>query len=139
MTPTFKIPYARGELRIGWASWDDGSMQKRSIKYAYADSAGKISRGCPEVPIEILADMFVLALDQNEIAPEEIDTPRRQKPTAKMSKNELTSENIALAQASARLLILIQNYPWLDCQAVYEQLATRRNSVQAELAARKTP
>ena len=45
MITTHKIPYRNGELRIGWASWDNGNLEQRSIKYAYHDSSGKISRG----------------------------------------------------------------------------------------------
>ena len=37
MITTTKTPYKDGDLRIGWASWDDGSMTDRSIKYAYKD------------------------------------------------------------------------------------------------------
>ena len=52
MITTHKVPYGRGELRIGWASWDDGKFEERSIKYAYRDSSGKISRGSPELPFD---------------------------------------------------------------------------------------
>lgn len=70
MVPTFVKPYRDGELRIGWASWDDGSYKSRSIKYAYRDSSGKISRGCPELPFDILVDMLVLAQSQRELPPD---------------------------------------------------------------------
>jgi hypothetical protein len=56
-----------GDLRVGWASWDDGSYTARSIKWAYTDSSGKISRGAPELPFEILLDMLVYAADQGEL------------------------------------------------------------------------
>ncbi len=70
MIPTFTTPYTdgytQGELRIGWASWDDGSYQARSFKWAYRDSSGKISRGCPEIPPEIAADMVILGVAKGE-------------------------------------------------------------------------
>jgi len=48
MIATNKKPYRDGDLRVGWASWDDGSYTARSIKYAYVDKSGKISRGSPK-------------------------------------------------------------------------------------------
>jgi hypothetical protein len=48
MVPTFSQPYGLGDLRIGIASWDQGDFKSRSIKYAYRDKSGKVSRGCPE-------------------------------------------------------------------------------------------
>jgi hypothetical protein len=71
MTPTFVKPYShgttRGDLRIGWASWDDGSYTSRSIKFAYPDASGKVSRGSPELPFEVLVDMLILAHQQGEL------------------------------------------------------------------------
>ncbi len=62
-----KIHYRDGELRVGVASWDDGSRTERSIKYAYRDKTGKISRGAPELPFYLLADMLKFAIEQNEL------------------------------------------------------------------------
>ncbi len=67
MIPTYVLPYRDGELRIGWASWDGGNYQSRSIKWAYQDKSGKISRGSPEIPFDILLDMVVLAARQGEL------------------------------------------------------------------------
>ena len=72
MIPTFVKNYRDGELRLGWSSWDHGKFKDRSIKYAYKDSSGKISRGCPEVPIDILVDMVALAVDEGEITAEQV-------------------------------------------------------------------
>ncbi|MFA6020633.1 MAG: hypothetical protein WC722_10270 [Rhodospirillales bacterium] len=77
MITTFQKRYQNGWLRIGWASWDDGSLTERSIKYAYENKSGKISRGCPELPFDILADMFILALEQNEIGEEGLTKVRQ--------------------------------------------------------------
>lgn len=57
----------QGDLRIGWASWDDGSYTARSIKWAYQDKSGKISRGAPEIPFDILLDMVTYAAEQGEL------------------------------------------------------------------------
>ena len=69
--PTFIRPYQHGEtvgdLRIGWASWDGNQYKARSIKWAYRDESGKISRGSPEIPLDMLADMVVLAHEQGEL------------------------------------------------------------------------
>lgn len=77
----FETPYTtsseRGSLRIGWASWDDGSLRERSIKYAYLNESGKISRGCPELPFDILVDMLLLAIKQNELSPEDLEKIRK--------------------------------------------------------------
>jgi hypothetical protein len=72
MIPTFTKAYREGDLRIGWASWDDGNYQSRSIKYAYPDSSGKISRGCPELPFDILVDMVILAHQKGELSSKEV-------------------------------------------------------------------
>jgi hypothetical protein len=67
MIPTWAEPYGDGELRGGWASWDGGAFKDRSIKYAYPDKSGKISRGCPELPFNILVDMVVRAYALGEL------------------------------------------------------------------------
>ncbi len=72
MIPTHVTPYRDGDLRIGWASWDDGSYQSRSIKYAYRDASVKISRGCPELPFDILVDMVIHAHKQGELSAEQV-------------------------------------------------------------------
>jgi len=72
MVPTYKKDYHDGELRIGWASWDKGRFQDRSIKYAYPNSKGRISRGSPELPFDILVDMVILAYQQGELSPDEV-------------------------------------------------------------------
>jgi hypothetical protein len=76
MVPTHIVPYKNGDLRVGWASWDDGSYQDRSIKYAYRDASGKISRGCPELPFDILVDMVVHAYQQGELSVDEVSRLR---------------------------------------------------------------
>ena len=72
MITTAKRLYKLGELRVGWASWDDGSFASRSIKFAYRDSSGKISRGAPEISFETLVDMVIYAKEQGELSPEDI-------------------------------------------------------------------
>ncbi len=77
MIPTYVEPHPEdGELRIGWASWDD-DYTHRSVKWAYRDSSGKISRGSPEVPFNILVDMVLLAHKQGELSSEEVERLRQ--------------------------------------------------------------
>jgi len=80
MTPTFVRRYTDGntdgELRIGWASWDHGSYRCRSFKWAYLDKSGKISRGCPEIPPDIAADMVILGIAQGEYSAAQLDIIR---------------------------------------------------------------
>ncbi len=66
----------KGELRIGWASWDDNTHTQESIKWAYKNTAGKISRGAPELPFHTLVQMMLFALEENKISNEDIDLIR---------------------------------------------------------------
>jgi hypothetical protein len=76
--PTFIKPHhEKGDLRIGWASWDEGTFECRSIKWAYHDASGKISRGSPEIPFNVLVDMVLLAHEQGELSTK--DTRRLRK------------------------------------------------------------
>jgi hypothetical protein len=80
MITTYKEEYGPSQynntgeqLRIGWASWDDNTFQYRSIKYVYLDTSGKISRGCPELPFDILVDMVIAANQQGELSEGDIE------------------------------------------------------------------
>jgi hypothetical protein len=76
MVPTFSQPYGLGDLRIGIASWDQGDFKSRSIKYAYPDKSGKVSRGCPELPFDVLVEMAIVALKQKELTVEQVERLR---------------------------------------------------------------
>ena len=80
MTPTFTMPYTdgytQGELRFGWASWDKRHYKDRSFKWAYRDNSGKISRGCPEIPPEIAADMVILGVAKGEYSESQLEVLR---------------------------------------------------------------
>ena len=140
MVPTFTIPYRDGELRIGWASWDKGTFKERSIKYAYPDSSGKISRGSPELPFDILIDMLLLAADQKEIASAttRLTQPPAPQPLDKMSAQELRDEKQALTIALMRLQQLAMEIRWANWTAVYDPLGLRLEAVNIELDARRT-
>ena len=71
-TATYRLGEQSGQLRIGWASWDKGRFQDRSIKWAYRDASGKVSRGCPELPFAVLVDMAILAYQQGELSGAEV-------------------------------------------------------------------
>lgn len=49
------------EIRIGVASWDEGSRQSKSIKFTWFDKNGKAARG-GEFPVEVLPQMLDLAI-----------------------------------------------------------------------------
>jgi hypothetical protein len=136
MITTHKVPYRNGELRIGWASWDDGSMTSRSIKYAYPDASGKISRGSPELPFDILVDMLVLAADQREIDAF-LRTPsgRNQADPSAMSTADLHEEKKVLSTSLFRLQQLVATVPWANWN-VYDQIGKRLETVRAEIARR---
>ena len=59
-----------GEIRVGWASWDSGDHQSGSVKWAYEDKTGKISRGSPEVPIDVLVAMAKMVIKHESFFPE---------------------------------------------------------------------
>jgi hypothetical protein len=137
MVPTYTIPYRDGELRIGWASWDDGSYKDRSIKYAYRDASGKISRGSPELPFEVLVDMLLLAADQSEIPVGPVGTYRQvARPLNKLSLPELKAEKQTLTIALMRLQQMMSEIPWATWSTVYDQLGARRDAVKEALATR---
>jgi len=77
MIPIMKKDYEdedgiAGEIRIGWASWDEGQYKAKSIKWAYKDKTGKISRGSPEVPFDVLVEMVLFALKNGELRKEQV-------------------------------------------------------------------
>jgi len=49
------------EIRLGAASWDDGTDTHLSVKYAWFDKNGKACRG-GEVPVEALPQMLEMAI-----------------------------------------------------------------------------
>lgn len=50
----------RDELRLGIASWDDGTGTAKSIKYTWFDKNGRAARG-GEMPIEALEQAYKFA------------------------------------------------------------------------------
>jgi hypothetical protein len=138
MIPTYKIPYRDGELRIGWASWDDGSLTARSIKYAYPDGSGKISRGSPELPFDILVDMCMLAAQQGEL--EDLSKPGRVQTLPSLEKakaRELQDEKKRLTIALMRVQQIAMDVPWADWARVFDPIRTRLEAVKAELDKRR--
>lgn len=49
------------ELRLGTASWDDGSGRARSVKFTWFDKNGKAARG-GEMPVEALPQALAFAI-----------------------------------------------------------------------------
>ena len=58
-----------GEIRVGWASWDNGEQQSGSVKWAYPDKNGKISRGSPEVSPDVLVAMVKMVIENESFYP----------------------------------------------------------------------
>ncbi|MFG1373182.1 hypothetical protein V5F32_13480 [Xanthobacter oligotrophicus] len=135
MIPTYTEPYRDGELRIGWASWDNGTFKDRSIKYAYRDASGKISRGSPELPFDILIDMMMLAGAQGELRAQ-LRAPAVAFDLTKASVDELRDEK---RRVSIALMMLVQfgmEFPWADWNGVYNELGKRVEEVKSELGKR---
>lgn len=66
MRPAFSEP-ARdnpdNEIRLGVASWDDGSGTAKSVKYTWFDKNGKVARG-GEMPVAALPQALEFAIRQ---------------------------------------------------------------------------
>jgi len=56
------------ELRLGIASWDDGSGTSKSIKYTWFDKLGRAARG-GEMPVEALQQALEFAIREGYIKP----------------------------------------------------------------------
>lgn len=54
------------EIRLGIASWDDGSGASKSIKYTWFDKNGKAARG-GEFPVEALPQALEFAIKNGYI------------------------------------------------------------------------
>jgi len=64
MFPAFSEPARNDpncEIRLGIASWDDGTETARSVKYAWFDKNGKVARG-GEFPVEALPQALESAI-----------------------------------------------------------------------------
>lgn len=134
MIVTQKIPYKDGELRIGWASWDDGSLTSRSIKYAYKDASGKISRGAPELPFDILIDMLRLLTDQGEL---KFGRGTNEPSSLEETTIEvLREERQTLSSTLIVLQKLMADLPWANFAPVYDQIGNRYEGVKGEITKR---
>ena len=138
MIPTFKVPYRDGELRIGWASWDKGKFQHRSIKYAYPDSSGKISRGSPELPFDILMDMVFLSYSENELPQATNSSPSPIEDVSVMDYDNLKSEEKNLKASLILLQHMLSLHKWADFNPLYDQIGSRLDKVKAELSRKRS-
>jgi len=136
--PTYTEPYRDGELRIGWASWDDGSFKDRSIKYAYKDASGKISRGSPELPFDVLIDMMLLAGAQGELR-SHMRAPAAAFDLTKANADELREERKRVSVALMTLQQFDLEFPWVNWSGIYNKLGDRLEAVKSELGKRGVP
>lgn len=136
MITTYKEKYGNGELRLGWASWDDGSMTRRSVKYAYTDSLGKVSRGSPEIPLEFLVDILELALTQKEVS---FGTGRKEPIDLNVcTDEELQEEYKKLKAALMQLQKLTADIPWVSFEAPYNEIGNRYEIAKNEISRRRS-
>jgi len=64
MKPAFSEPAKKCpgcEIRLGIASWDDGSNKEKSVKFTWFDKNGKAARG-GEFPVEALPQALDFAI-----------------------------------------------------------------------------
>ncbi len=141
MIPIFEFPYGHGHINIGWASWDDGSKTSVSIKYAYPDSRGRISRGSPEIALEdflAMREFFV----ENEARIQAIlkpghkfnSTPAKTDVQA-LSKQELLQEGKELRRSLLEMQRIQMIFQWLPLEEIYNVLGKRYEEVKAQLEA----
>jgi hypothetical protein len=135
MIVTHKTPYREGELRLGWASWDDGSLTERSVKYAYRDASGKISRGAPEISLDMLVDMLKFAAEQGGLRlSASPDAPAIEG----MSRSQLQDELRGLNTALLLLQRLSQDFAWArSIGRAYDEIGARKEAITATLKARR--
>jgi len=55
------------EIRLGIASWDDGSNTKKSVKYTWFDKNDKACRG-GEMPVEALPQALEFAIKNGYVS-----------------------------------------------------------------------
>lgn len=64
-------PYRHGgnqeEIRLGVASWDDGSHKAKSVKFTWFDKNGKAVRG-GEFPVEALPQALTFAIQKGYLS-----------------------------------------------------------------------
>ena len=68
-------PYRKNsdcEIRLGVASWDDGSNADKSVKFTWFDKNGRAARG-GEFPVEALAQALSFAIQKGYISLEAYD------------------------------------------------------------------
>lgn len=135
MIVTHKTPYREGELRLGVASWDDGSLTERSVKYAYRDASGKISRGAPEISLDMLVDMLKFAAEQGGLRlSANPDAPSIEG----MSRAQLQEELRGLNTALLLLQRLTQDFPWAKAVGrAYDEIGARKEGVAVALKAKR--
>ena len=73
------------EIRIGIASWDKGDRSAWSIKFAWPDTRGRVSRG-GEIPIDALPEMFAFAVREGFIDAAKIQLVRNALAAVKRSR-----------------------------------------------------
>ena len=125
MIVTHKIPYREGELRLGWASWDDGSLTERSVKYAYKDSSGKVSRGAPEIATAVLVDMVAFAAKHGHFR----FAPETNTSATGSSRRQLAEELRSISNALDVVERLSQDFPWADFASAARDLTSRRDEL----------
>lgn len=70
MRPAYSEPAeidSNCEIRLGIASWDDGSGTSRSVKYTWFDKNGKAARG-GEFPVEALPQAIDFAIRKGYVS-----------------------------------------------------------------------
>jgi len=90
---------ANCEIRLGVASWDDGSCADRSVKYTWFTKNGKAARG-GEFPVEALPQALDFAIRKGYLEMQSIDEVLHTL-EAFCAREETREERIKQAQSAA--------------------------------------
>jgi len=139
MIPIFQFPYRDGQINIGWSSWDEGRHTEVSIKYAYPDSRGRVSRGSPEIALDVFLTMREFFLEKEEsiqsilnlckVAP----PPPAKADVSTLTKDQLEKEGIELRRALLEMQRIIMQFPWLPLRENHDELGVRYEQVKSRL------
>ena len=58
-----------GSMQLRESTWNENEL---SLKFAYTDTSGKVSRGCPEVALDVAIVMVATMKENLDILPETI-------------------------------------------------------------------
>lgn len=139
MIPIFQFPCRDGQINIGWSSWDEGRKTEVSIKYAYPDSRGRVSRGSPEIALDVFLTMREFFLEKEESIQSILNIGKAAPPYSEadvstLTRDQLAKENVELRRALLEMQRIQMQFQWLSLKTAYNALGERYDQVKKQLA-----